>query len=79
MTNIVQTVPTFPVSVQAALIRAGRVLLLKNERNEWGLPAGQLDPGEQPADRIAREISKEPAWRPRDMGHYSPSASSESS
>jgi 8-oxo-dGTP pyrophosphatase MutT (NUDIX family) len=54
-----QTVHTFPVSVKGVLVRDGRVLLLKNERDEWELPGGKLELGEDPAACVAREITEE--------------------
>jgi hypothetical protein len=32
------------VSVKGVIVRAGRVLLLKNERDEWELPGGRIEP-----------------------------------
>lgn len=49
----------FPVSIKAVLIHGDRVVLLKNERDEWELPGGRLEPGESPEDGIAREIREE--------------------
>jgi 8-oxo-dGTP pyrophosphatase MutT (NUDIX family) len=49
----------FPVSVKGVVIRAGRVILLKNERNEWELPGGKLGLHETPASCVAREIGEE--------------------
>ncbi|MBL7257814.1 NUDIX hydrolase [Paractinoplanes lichenicola] len=38
----------------------GRILLLKRSDNgRWSLPAGMIDPGEQPADAALREIFEE--------------------
>jgi 8-oxo-dGTP diphosphatase len=38
----------------------GRVLLLRRGDNgRWGLPAGMVEPGEQPADAVLREIHEE--------------------
>lgn len=51
--------PRFPVSVKAVVALEGRVALLKNERDEWELPGGKLEPGEQPCDTVIREISEE--------------------
>jgi 8-oxo-dGTP pyrophosphatase MutT (NUDIX family) len=59
VSDIAPTVPAFPVSVKGVLVRAGRVLLLENERDEWELPGGKLEPGEQPVDCVAREITEE--------------------
>jgi 8-oxo-dGTP pyrophosphatase MutT (NUDIX family) len=36
--------------------------LLKNERDEWELPGGKLDLGEEPRDCVAREIAEEVGW-----------------
>jgi 8-oxo-dGTP pyrophosphatase MutT (NUDIX family) len=53
----------FPVSVKGVVVRAGRVLLLRNERDEWELPGGKLDLGEEPPDCVAREITEEVGWQ----------------
>ena len=36
------TSTAFPVSVKGVVVRANRVLLLRNERDEWELPGGRL-------------------------------------
>jgi hypothetical protein len=36
---------TFPVSIKGVVIHANKVLLLKNTRDEWELPGGQLEIG----------------------------------
>jgi 8-oxo-dGTP diphosphatase len=42
----------------------GRILLLRRGDNgRWSLPAGMIDPGEQPADAILREIHEETGIR----------------
>jgi len=59
MSDVVQTVRAFPVSVKGVLVRDGQVLLLKNEREEWELPGGKLELGEEPPACVAREITEE--------------------
>jgi 8-oxo-dGTP pyrophosphatase MutT (NUDIX family) len=59
----VETHPgSYPVSVKGVVVRAGRVLLLHNERQEWELPGGRLELGETPAQCVAREIGEETGW-----------------
>ncbi|GGV69942.1 hypothetical protein GCM10010277_80480 [Streptomyces longisporoflavus] len=55
------TPPAWPVSVKGVALDArGRVLLLKNERGEWELPGGRLEPEDAaPEATVAREISEE--------------------
>ncbi len=46
----------------SAVVRdeAGRILLLRRADNgRWSLPAGMIDPGEQPAEAALREIAEE--------------------
>ena len=59
MGDVAQTVRAFPVSVKGVLVRDGLVLLLKNEREEWELPGGKLELGEEPPVCVAREITEE--------------------
>lgn len=49
----------FPVSVKGVILRNGHVVLLKNERDEWELPGGKLEPAESPETCVAREIREE--------------------
>jgi 8-oxo-dGTP pyrophosphatase MutT (NUDIX family) len=51
--------PLWPVSVKGVLFVGGNIVLLKNERDEWELPGGRLEPGEEPGPCLAREISEE--------------------
>jgi len=52
----------FPVSVKAVIVRRGKVLLLRNERDEWELPGGKLELGEDPPERLRQEIAEECGW-----------------
>lgn len=49
----------YPVSIKGVLIRDDRVLLVHNERDEWELPGGRIEPGETPEQCVAREIAEE--------------------
>jgi 8-oxo-dGTP pyrophosphatase MutT (NUDIX family) len=54
---------TFPISIKGVVLDPqGRVLLLKNEREEWELPGGKLELGEEPADCAVREVQEESGW-----------------
>jgi len=55
---------SFPVSIKGVLLEAGRVVLLENEREEWELPGGRLETGEDPMACLVREFAEElAAWR----------------
>lgn len=49
----------YPVSIKAVLAIGGKIPLLKNARQEWELPGGRLEPGEQPETALLREIAEE--------------------
>src|SRR6185503_5489107 len=49
----------FPVSVKGVVLRDSRVILLRNARDEWELPGGKLEPGEDPEASVRREILEE--------------------
>src|SRR5262249_48349469 len=51
--------PLHPVSVKGVLFIDGKIPLLKNERNEWELPGGRLENGEDPPSCVSREIEEE--------------------
>jgi 8-oxo-dGTP pyrophosphatase MutT (NUDIX family) len=53
----------FPVSVKGVAVQDGKVLLLENERDEWELPGGKLELGENLCDCVVREISEESGWQ----------------
>lgn len=48
-----------PVSVKGIVFEDNAVWLRKNERNEWELPGGKIDPSEQPTDTVIREMREE--------------------
>jgi ADP-ribose pyrophosphatase YjhB (NUDIX family) len=50
---------SFPVSIKGVLLEPGGVVLLENERDEWELPGGRLEAGEDPATCLAREFAEE--------------------
>jgi 8-oxo-dGTP pyrophosphatase MutT (NUDIX family)/GNAT superfamily N-acetyltransferase len=49
----------FPASIKGVLFDGDRVVMLENERLEWELPGGRLDPGEDPAACLRRECNEE--------------------
>jgi 8-oxo-dGTP pyrophosphatase MutT (NUDIX family) len=49
----------FPVSIKGVVEIDGRFCLLRNERDEWELPGGQLEAGEAPQAACIREIAEE--------------------
>src|SRR5260370_27186883 len=49
----------FPVSVKGVLLEDDRVVLLLNERDEWELPGGRLERGENPVACLEREFAEE--------------------
>ncbi|AQA11934.1 NUDIX hydrolase [Streptomyces malaysiensis] len=66
------TPPLWPVSVKGVALDAqDRVVLLKNERDEWELPGGRLEigspdgavpPDASPEAALEREIQEETGW-----------------
>ncbi len=51
--------PRFPVSVKGVIFLGRRVVLLRNEREEWELPGGRLEAGEEPTGCLVREVHEE--------------------
>src|SRR5580693_9323313 len=49
----------YPVSVKGLVFIGDKILLLKNERNEWEPPGGKIEPGEDPKQCVLREIKEE--------------------
>ena len=49
----------FPVSVKGVVIRDRKVILVRNDRDEWELPGGKLELSESPEQCLAREIAEE--------------------
>ena len=49
----------FPVSAKGVLLEHDRVVLLLNDRDEWELPGGRLEQGEDPVACLKREFAEE--------------------
>ncbi len=48
-----------PISVKGVVFDENLVWLRKNERNEWELPGGKIEEGEQPVETVTRELREE--------------------
>ena len=48
-----------PVSIKGVLLVGGKVVLLRNDREEWELPGGRLEDGEDHAKTLLREFAEE--------------------
>ena len=51
--------PKFPVSIKMVVKMGQKIPLLKNERDEWELPGGKLEYGEDPQFTAVREVDEE--------------------
>jgi 8-oxo-dGTP diphosphatase len=49
----------YPTSIKGVVLHRGRVLLLLNERDEWDLPGGRPDQGEDHRTALVREVHEE--------------------
>src|SRR4029079_5398231 len=48
----------YPVSIKGVLLVEWKVLLVRNDRNEWELPGGRLENGATPAQHMARGLTR---------------------
>ncbi len=48
-----------PVSVKGVVLGGEKAILLKNDRGEWELPGGRLEPGEELRECLEREVLEE--------------------
>lgn len=48
-----------PISAKGIVFEGDSVWLRKNERNEWELPGGKIEEGEQPEETVKRELMEE--------------------
>ena len=49
----------YPTSIKGVLLVDRQVLLVKNSRDEWELPGGRVDEGEDHAQAVSREFAEE--------------------
>jgi len=48
-----------PVSAKGVLLVEGKAVLLQNDRGEWELPGGRVEPDEKPTQTVVREFQEE--------------------
>src|SRR4051794_8018098 len=51
--------PRYPISIKGVVEVNGKIVLLKNERDEWELPGGKLEGKESPVECLEREVLEE--------------------
>lgn len=56
---------TSPTSIKGVLLLDGQVVLVRNSRDEWELPGGRLENGENHAQTLTREFAEELSVRVR--------------
>lgn len=49
----------YPISIKGLIRDSGRIILLKNERNEWDFPGGKLENEEGVRYTLIKEIKEE--------------------
>jgi ADP-ribose pyrophosphatase YjhB (NUDIX family) len=49
---------TYPTSIKGVLLLDGRVLLVKNSRDEWELPGGRIDADEDHAQTLRANLQR---------------------
>lgn len=58
----------YPVSIKGVLVRDGRVVLMHNERDEWELPGGRIEPASRQLGFAASGRAEERAADQKTVG-----------